>query len=154
MNRKYSILVLSTTGIIPLDQISKFYVDKYMGLNESVEVIGGLLNITYIRNKGAAFGLLSDISVPSYFFISLSIIALVVILYLLKKTGDEVGFALGLSLIFGGALGNLIDRVRMGAVIDFMDFQIGSYHWPAFNIADACISIGVVILMLKLMRRD
>lgn len=154
MNRKYFILFLSTIVIVPLDQISKFYVDKYMSLNESVEMIGGLLNITYIRNKGAAFGLLSDMSVPSYFFVSLSVIALVGILYLLKKIGDEVEFALGLSLIFGGALGNLIDRARMGAVIDFMDFQIGSYHWPAFNIADACISIGVVILMLKLIRRN
>lgn len=155
MNRKYHILALSTVSIVTLDQASKFYVDKYVALNESIEVVKGMLNITHIRNTGAAFGLLSDISPPlgGYFFISISIFALIGILYFLKKIDEDELIALSLSLIFGGALGNLIDRVRMGVVIDFIDLYIKSYHWPAFNVADTCITLGAVLLMLKFTKR-
>lgn len=155
MNRKYHILALSTVSIVSLDQASKFYVDKYIALNESIEVVKGMLNITHIRNTGAAFGLLSGVPPPlgGYFFISISILALIGILYFLKKIDDDQLLALGLSLIFGGALGNLIDRVRMGVVIDFIDLYIKSYHWPAFNVADTCITLGAVLLMLKFTKK-
>ena len=154
MNRKYYILALSTVSILTLDQASKFYVDKYVALNDSIEVVKGILNVTHIRNTGAAFGLLSGIPPPlgSYFFISISILALMGILYFLKKIDGEL-LALGLSLIFGGALGNLIDRVRMGVVIDFMDLYIKSYHWPAFNVADTCITLGAVLSILKFTKK-
>lgn len=155
MNRKYHILALSTVSIVALDQASKFYVDKYVGLNESIEVVKGMLNITHIRNTGAAFGFLSGVSQPlgGYFFISISVLALMGILYFLKKMDDDELLTLGFSLIFGGALGNLTDRVRMGVVIDFIDLYIKSYHWPAFNVADTCISLGAVLLMLKFTKK-
>ncbi len=155
MNSEYHILALSTVGIVTLDQASKFYVDKYVALSESIEVVKGVLNITHIRNTGGAFGLLSGVPQPlgSCFFISVSILALIGILYFLKKMGEDKLLALGLSLVFGGALGNLIDRLRMGVVIDFIDLYIKSYHWPAFNVADTCITLGAVLLMLKFMKK-
>jgi signal peptidase II len=156
IEKKYVIWFLSTLSIVFLDQLSKFYIEKYVLLNGPVEVVGGLLDLTYVRNAGAAFGLLSRASLPfkSYFFISISILALIGILYFLKKLREEeIGLTLGLSLIFGGALGNLIDRVSIGVVIDFLDFHVGSFHWPAFNIADTAITIGAFLLVLKLIRR-
>lgn len=156
IEKKYLIWFLSTLSVVFLDQLCKFYIEKYILLNGPVEVVGGLFNLTYVRNSGAAFGLLSRASLPfkSYFFISISILALIGIFYFLKKLREEeIGLTLGLSLIFGGALGNLIDRASIGVVIDFLDFHVGSFHWPAFNIADTAITIGAFLLVLKLIRR-
>ncbi len=156
IEKKYLIWFLGTLSVVFLDQLSKFYIEKCVLLSGPVEVVKGLFDLTYVRNAGAAFGLLSRASLPfkSYFFICISILALIGILYFLKKLrGEEFGLALGLSLIFGGALGNLIDRVRIGVVIDFLDFYVGSFHWPAFNIADTAITIGAFLLVVRLIRR-
>ena len=139
-----------------LDQFSKWHISSTMSLHASYPVIDGFFNITYVRNPGAAFGFLA--SAPSFFrsgfLIAVSAAAIVMILYYLaqNKTG---GFLLtvALSLITGGAAGNLIDRVRFGEVIDFLDVYIQSYHWPAFNVADSAISIGAVLLVVELFRR-
>ena len=127
-----------------------------MFLHDSFPVIDGFFNITYIRNPGAAFGFLADSShvFRFIFFVAIAIIAILLILFLIKKAKDEeLVFTFSLSLILGGAVGNLIDRVRFGEVIDFLDFYIASYHWPAFNMADTAISCGAIVLLFEMFKR-
>jgi signal peptidase II len=127
-----------------------------MNLHESIPVIEGYFNITYVKNPGAAFGFLSNASPQfrSLFLISVTVIAIVLILYFISKnTSKEVFLTFSLSLILGGAVGNLIDRIRFGAVTDFLDFYISSYHWPAFNVADSAISLGALVLVVEVFRR-
>jgi signal peptidase II len=146
-------LTLIGGGTIILDQITKLLVQKVFRLNESVVVIQDFFSLTYIRNPGAAFGLFADQSsgFRSIFFLVVSIVALSILLYFLAQTPKEDKSSLvAISLLFGGAIGNLIDRVRMGEVIDFLDFYIGRFHWPAFNVADSAITIGISLLMFNL----
>ena len=140
-------------AVIIADQITKLAVQKYMSLYESFEVIKGCFNITYILNRGAAFGILSNLS-PSIrkpFFIIISLTALGLIIYLLSETNKKNRLLrISYGMILAGASGNLIDRIFMGEVRDFLDFYWKSYHWPAFNIADSSICIGTVILILSI----
>lgn len=142
--------------IFLLDQITKSCVDSSMRLHESIPVIGGFFNITYIRNPGAAFGFMAGAS-PLFrviFFMAINVLAIILVVYYIWKSRAEEPFlAFALSLILSGALGNLVDRIRFGEVIDFLDVYIGSYHWPAFNIADSAISVGAVILFIELTKR-
>ena len=150
LNRKYGAFLLTCGIIVPLDQLTKIYISSIMALHESYTVVPGVFNIAHVRNPGAAFGFLADASAPfrSIFFTAVGIAAIGVILYLLKKVKDEEFFlVVPLSLVLSGAIGNLIDRIRLGEVIDFLDFHIGPHHWPAFNIADSAISIGAVLLI-------
>ena len=157
MNKKYILFVATTVLIVLLDQITKVYIDTSMQLHDSLPVIQGLFSITYVRNPGAAFGFLAGAS-PLFrylFFVAVTVTAIVLILFYIRKNkAEEQRLNISLSLILSGAIGNLIDRIRLGEVIDFMDVYIGSYHWPAFNVADSSISIGAVILLIELMRRN
>ncbi|MDO9558631.1 MAG: signal peptidase II [Syntrophales bacterium] len=156
MNKKYILLGVTTGLILLLDQITKFYVDASMRLHESIPVIQGLFSITYVRNPGAAFGFLADASplFRSIFFLAVTVLAIILVVhYIWKSRVEEPFLTFALSLILSGAVGNLIDRIRFGEVIDFLDVYIGSYHWPAFNVADSAISVGAVILFIELVRR-
>jgi len=157
LNKKYILFVATTVLIVLLDQITKVYIDTSMQLHDSLPVIQGLFSITYVRNPGAAFGFLAGAS-PLFrylFFVAVTVTAIVLILFYIRKNkAEEQRLNISLSLILSGAIGNLIDRIRLGEVIDFMDVYIGSYHWPAFNVADSSISIGAVILLIELMRRN
>jgi len=156
LNKKYTLFGATTVLIIILDQITKFYVDASMRLHESIPVIQGLFSITYVRNPGAAFGFLADASplFRSIFFVAVTVLAIILVVhYIWKSRAEEPFMTFALALILSGAVGNLIDRVRLGEVIDFLDVYIGSYHWPAFNVADSAISVGAVILFIGLTRR-
>jgi signal peptidase II len=142
-------------AIVVFDQATKLVVDRWMALHESLEVIDGFLRLTYVRNRGAAFGILSDAELPyqAALFSLLSLGALFAIaLYAWRLPAESRLPKAALALIMGGAVGNLIDRVRLGYVIDFVDAHIGPHHWPAFNVADSAISIGVVLLIVDMLR--
>jgi signal peptidase II len=156
LNKKYILLGVTTGLILLLDQITKFYVDSSMRLHESIPVIQGLFSITHVRNPGAAFGFLADASplFRSIFFVAVTVLAIILVVhYIWKSRAEEPFLTFALSLILSGAVGNLIDRVRLGEVIDFLDVYIGSTHWPAFNVADSAISVGAVILFIELIRQ-
>ena len=135
--------------LVILDQITKALVINFFDLYESVPLFP-IVNLTFVVNYGFAFGLLND---PSLNQILVSVVILLIILYflyLLIKTQDNI-FRLTLILILSGALGNFIDRIFRGFVIDFIDIYISKYHWPAFNIADGCITVGFMILMVNIL---
>jgi lipoprotein signal peptidase len=151
MKAKYRILILVLPFVIITDQLTKLYIDRTMKLYQSIPVIDGLFSITYLRNKGAAFSFLSDASWRLPFFLLATAVAVIAIIAAFCKLKDEQRFAaFSLSLILSGAIGNLIDRVRMGEVIDFLDVYWKTHHWPAFNVADSAICVGVAMLALDL----
>ena len=155
MKKRYTLPFVVMALVVPLDQITKFYISSSMSLHDSFPVIDGLFNITYVRNTGAAFGFLAKASpmIRCTFLIAVTVAVILLIIYYIWKVRDEEKlFIFPLSLILGGAVGNLIDRVRFGDVIDFLDFYIGSYHWPAFNVADSAISIGAIILIFEVLK--
>ncbi|MBW2690528.1 MAG: signal peptidase II [Deltaproteobacteria bacterium] len=152
---KYRTLSIIAAVILVLDQATKFYVDANFKLHETVPVIRGFFHLTYVRNKGAAFGILSDSAIRIPFFITVSIIAMLGILWYIKHIRKDQKLALfSLSLVFSGAFGNLIDRIRFGEVIDFLDVFWQRHHWPAFNVADSAITVGVVLLFIEMWRED
>lgn len=125
-------------------------------LHESLSVIPGFFDLTYVRNPGAAFGFLAQASPAfrSFFFSAVAVIAVFLILYfIIRHKEGTLLQTTALSLISGGALGNLLDRVRFGEVVDFLDFYVGSYHWPAFNVADSAISVGACLLLYEIFRK-
>ena len=140
-------------AIILLDQLAKIIVDRTMTLYQSIAIVDGLFNFTYIRNTGAAFGIFAG-SAEFFrrpFLILVSILASGFIVTLLKRLdGRERGLITALTFILGGAVGNLIDRIFSGEVIDFLDVYWRNYHWPAFNVADSFITIGVAIALFCL----
>jgi signal peptidase II len=156
LKKKYLILLATVAAAVLLDYVTKVYIDSNMFLHESIVVIGGFLNITYIRNPGAAFSFLASASpgFRSVFFLTVTILAIVLVLYYIarSKTHEPV-MIFALSLILSGALGNFIDRVRLGEVIDFIDVHLGAYHWPAFNVADSAITVGAFIMLFALFKR-
>ncbi len=152
MKKKYIWLLLISGLFVALDQLTKVYVHTHFHLGESISVIPNFFNFTYVRNFGAAFGFLAE-SHPSFrelFFLSMPPIALVIILGILRGVkDDDTKQIIALSSIFGGAIGNYIDRLRFRYVIDFLDFHIyNRWSWPAFNIADMAIVGGVGLLLL------
>ncbi len=136
--------------VIVLDQASKLAVVKAMNLYESIPVIP-FFNLTYVHNTGAAFSFLSDAGGwQRWLFAFLAAtISLVLIIWLVKLKKQEILLAASLALILGGAIGNLIDRIAYGYVIDFLDVYYKSWHWPAFNIADSAITLGVMLMLLE-----
>ena len=149
--RKYHLLI--ATSIVLLDRLTKFLVSVRISLHDSVDVIPGLFRFTHVQNQGAAFGLFSDS--PSEWKVAIlilfSVAALAVVSGLLWKNGNSLNAtAVALSLVFGGALGNLWDRIASGRVVDFLDFYVGSHHWPAFNIADSAIVVGALLLLSEI----
>jgi len=155
MPTRYRILLVTTLVVLVLDQATKFYIAQNFKLYQSLAVIENFFAITYVRNQGAAFGMLSRSSFRVPFFIGVALIAAVVILWAIHRLrSDQVLAGTALSLIFSGAIGNLIDRVRFGEVIDFLDAHWYQYHWPAFNVADSAISIGVGLLLFDMLREE
>jgi signal peptidase II len=155
LSSKLRILSITAAIIVALDQATKLYIDHSFRLYESVTVIENLFNITYVRNQGAAFGILSESAYRIPFFITVSLVAAVGILWYLSRLGaDKKKAVFALSLIFAGALGNLIDRIRFGEVIDFLDVHWHQYHWPAFNMADSAITVGVALLLIDIWREE
>jgi signal peptidase II len=150
--RKYRLFVSIALSVIVLDQLSKFFVVSRIGLNDGFAWIQGWFNIVHVRNPGAAFGFLSESGfLVSYLFIFISVTALLAILVLLYKSQTEkLLFISGLGFFFGGTSGNLIDRLLHGEVIDFLDFHIGNYHWPAFNVADSALCLAASLIILSM----
>jgi signal peptidase II len=139
------------TGLaVVLDQVSKLAIDASMQLYQSIELIP-YFNLTYVRNTGAAFSFLSEAGGWQRWFFAIlaSIISIVLAVWLAKLKKHEIMMAASLSLILGGAIGNLIDRVLYGYVIDFLDIYYQSWHWPAFNVADSAITLGVILMLLE-----
>ena len=135
--------------VILLDQLSKLAVMDKLTAYRDVIPLTGFFNLVHVHNTGAAFSLFADQpGWQRFFFLGIAAIASIVILHLLKKTTGRPLFAIALALILGGAIGNVIDRAVYGHVIDFLDFYLGAWHWPAFNIADAAITLGAVCLIL------
>lgn len=141
-------------AVLVLDQVAKLLVLAQLSPGRSVSVVDGLLALTLVMNPGLAFGLLGSVAPGWRWAVALVSLAALCTLVLLAvrilPRGGRVA-AVGLGLIFGGAVGNLIDRGRFSAVVDFIDFYWGAYHWPAFNVADAAISVGVALLALQLL---
>jgi len=149
-NNKFNLtLFFLFLTLVILDQVTKALVINFFNLYDSV-VLLPIINLTFVVNYGFAFGLLNNPSL-NQILVSLVILAIIIyFLYLLIKTQDKI-FQLTLTLILAGALGNFIDRIFRGFVIDFIDIYIGKYHWPAFNIADSCITVGFVVLMINIL---
>ncbi len=149
MRNKYLFLFIISNALILIDQYTKFMVSLHIPLNYSINVVAGFFNLTHIRNSGVAFGIFSEQNseLKPYLLIFVSIIAIIAILVIFHQRDREKKMVqTGLVLVFSGAIGNLIDRVLHKEVIDFIDIFFENQHWPAFNIADACITIGVVLL--------
>ena len=154
--RRAFFLAVGATSILTLDQATKTLVASRLVPGESIEILPGILHLTLVRNTGMAFGLLSDLDIPFksplMTLLSLAIVA-AVIYYALRSPGAETMTRLGSIFILGGALGNIVDRVRLGYVIDFVDVFYRDTHWPAFNVADSSICVGVGLWLLDSLRR-
>ena len=145
-----------TVLVVLLDQLSKAWILATIRLHEGFPLIDGFFNIVHVRNPGAAFGFLAA-APPLFryvFFIVVTLAAILLILHYLRVSRiEEISLISALALILAGAAGNLIDRVRFGEVVDFLDVYIGAHHWPAFNVADSAITVGAAILIAVLLRR-
>jgi len=138
--------------VLVIDQATKYAITRALALNESIDVTS-FFNVVLVYNRGAAFSLLSDAAGwQRELFIVIALAASIWIAWLLRKYAAQTMFCVALSLVLGGALGNVIDRVLLGAVVDFLDFHARGYHWPAFNIADSAISCGAVLLIWDALR--
>ncbi len=154
MKKDYYLLIVPAVVIIVLDQISKFLIVRSMHIFESIPVISGFFNLVHIRNRGMAFGLMNrpGSNFSFYFLVAATIVAVSLLVYWFSRLkSEERRLILGLSLILGGAIGNLIDRLRFHEVIDFLDFYIGPYHWPAFNVADSAITVGTFWVAINIL---
>jgi len=150
--RKYFFLI--AVSVVVFDRLAKWAVATYIPLHESIAVIPGFFHITHVENPGAAFGLFADSTVPWKIaaLVGFSLIALLIVSVLLWKNSHIMNTTtVGLSLILGGATGNLWDRVVAGRVVDFLHFYIGSYSWPDFNLADSAIVIGAILLVSEIL---
>ena len=152
MNRWSLFGIVVAVGVV-LDQVSKLAIDRSMQLHQSFPVIDGIMNVTYVRNRGAAFSFLSEASWRPPFFVVVTLSACAVIVVALRRmTAEQTLGQLAVSMVFAGALGNLIDRIRVGEVVDFIDVYWRQYHWPAFNVADMFICVGVALVLLDMIR--
>jgi signal peptidase II len=145
-------------GVLFTDRLTKWMVENWMGDSVSLVVIPGFFNLIRTENRGAAFSLLADLEGPlgPAALLALSVAAVLAIAVALWRSGSspykQPGLRFGLALMLGGALGNLIDRAIRGAVTDFLDLYAGSIHWPAFNVADAAITVGALAALLDMWR--
>ena len=154
MRNKYLFLFVISSSLIVIDQYTKFMVTLHIPLSYSINVVEGFFNLTHVRNSGVAFGIFSEQNsqLKPYLLIFVSIIAIIAILVIFHQTEREKRLVQGgLVLVFSGAIGNLIDRGLHKEVIDFIDIFFNNRHWPAFNVADACITIGVMLLAADLL---
>jgi signal peptidase II len=147
--------MLIALAVAALDQATKLIVSHTIDLYETVPVIPGLVDLVYVRNRGMAFGLLNRPGENTAFYLITAgtVLALVLLIFWLRKiAGEHPKTGLALALIIGGAIGNLIDRIRLHEVIDFVDVHVKSFHWPAFNAADSAITVGTVWLVFMLLK--
>ncbi len=145
-------LVLAAIVVIG-DQLTKLWMVRLLE-TKPVITLNAFLNLVLAYNKGAAFSFLASASGwQRWFFTAVSLVAVVFILYFMRKNAGQKLFCWAFSLILGGAIGNLIDRVLYGQVTDFIDFHVGTWHWPAFNVADSAITIGAILFVLDELRR-
>ena len=142
MKRAENILLI-VLSVIVLDQITKYLVISFLSPVDSIKIFP-FLHLVSVRNIGAAFGMFKGLG--NIFFIPVSIIAIIFVIWLLTKRSYNI---FGLSFILGGAIGNFIDRMLYGKVVDFIDFSIGKFHWPAFNVADSSLTIGIIIVLFS-----
>jgi signal peptidase II len=143
-------LVLVSSGIVLVDQVTKKLIVAALDLHKRIVVIDNFFNIIHVLNPGGAFGFFASQSEGMRRFIFLflsSMVAAFICWFYTRIARTHVFLSYGLALIFGGAVGNLIDRFRYGHVVDFLDFYVGTAHWPAFNVADSAITIGMAILI-------
>ncbi|HEX9078165.1 MAG TPA: signal peptidase II [Desulfuromonadaceae bacterium] len=153
-NRWFVFSIISVAGLIA-DQLTKLYIDRSMHLYQSIPVLENFFSITYLRNKGAAFSFLSNAAWRLPFFIGVSLVASIAIIVAFGRLRDDQRLAqVSLAMIFSGAVGNLIDRLRLGEVIDFLDAHWYRHHWPAFNVADSLICVGVFLLALDMLLEE
>ena len=153
---KYLRLVLIVGLVVAADQVSKMIVMDLVPLYGRIPVIPGFFDITHIYNPGGAFGFLAGYStlLRQVLFVAAALLAIGLIFYFYAHTPDTHRFlALALCLVLGGAVGNLIDRFRFGKVVDFLDVYINDLHWPAFNVADSAITVGIAIFIYHLVFR-
>ena len=155
MKPRYTLFAILTVVGLLIDQATKLYIDRTMQLFDTIPVLTNFFHITYVRNRGAAFSFLSEASWRLPFFIGVSLVASIAILVAFHKLRDDQKLAqVSLAMIFSGAIGNLIDRVRLGEVIDFLDAHWYRHHWPAFNVADSLICVGVFLLAVDMLLED
>ena len=145
--------LLLSLAVLALDQWTKALIEIHLPLHTSHPLIAGFFDLTHVRNTGVAFGLFSGRN-TSVTLSAVGILALILVAvyFALSHTRDRWLLA-GLSLVMGGAVGNLTDRVASGAVTDFLDVHLGSHHWPSFNVADSAIFVGIVLLAFDVFRR-
>jgi signal peptidase II len=147
--------LLVLAAVVSLDQVAKWLVVRALDLHEYVPIVDGLLSLSHVRNRGAAFGLLSDAELPhqSVLLALMSLAALgAIAFYFIRLPTSAWLPRLALALVLGGALGNLVDRVRLGYVVDFIHVYWKQHQWPDFNVADSAITIGVTLLVLDILR--
>lgn len=157
MSRKWLILLPVVILGVALDLMTKQLVLQHLQLGAQVPVIKGFFNLVHVHNRGSAFGLFAGLPLNfvRVFFVITAAIVLAVVGYLWWRLPENQTLAaLGYSLIMAGALGNVVDRVRLGEVVDFLDFYWGRYHWPAFNVADMMICVGAGFLVLVILREE
>jgi signal peptidase II len=141
-----------STAVVILDQLSKWVLANSLAYLEGI-ALAPFFNLVHVRNTGAAFSLFAD--QPGWqrgFFVAIALLVSAVIVHLLRKPQGRAPFCLALALILGGAIGNVIDRLAYGYVVDFLDFHVGSWHWPAFNVADIAITTGAALLIWDSLR--
>jgi signal peptidase II len=140
--------------VVAVDLYTKHLIKQAFVFGES-KTITSFFDLVRYHNEGSAFGFLNDAGGwQKWFFNGISIVASIVILYLLKKHANQKLFCLGLALVLGGAIGNLYDRISLGYVVDFLNFHINNHYWPAFNVADSAICVGVGLLLLDSFKQD
>jgi len=146
--------ILAVSGmLILIDQVSKYYVEKLILPGQSVPIVKNLFQLTLVQNPGGAFGLFRRWG--PFLFIVISVLIIILFFFFLKRFSRKgLLWRLGLGLIVGGALGNLIDRLRWGYVVDFLDLSLWGHHWPAFNFSDLGITTGVAILCYKMLKKN
>ncbi|HEY8368490.1 MAG TPA: signal peptidase II [Thermodesulfobacteriota bacterium] len=150
MARRYRLALVVSAAVVVLDLATKALVEARIPLHHAVPVVDGLFSLVHVRNTGAAFSLLAEapaaLRVP--LFVAIAVAAVAAVLALLRKLDDRQRLlTAALALVLGGAIGNLVDRLRYGAVVDFLLVYWRDWHWPAFNVADSAISVGVVVLL-------
>lgn len=153
--KKYPLFAVTAVVCVVLDQLTKIYFDRTYALGQVRVLIDNHLYLTHVRNPGAAFGLLADSSWRLPFFLVVALAAVVGILWYLRTLPESARWMhLSMGLIFGGAVGNVIDRIRFGEVVDFIGVHWYRYHWPAFNVADSAICVGVAILLMVSLQEE
>ena len=155
MRGKWGLTMVPALVVVVLDQLTKAMIVARMELHQSISIVDGFFALTYVRNTGAAFGIFAGsgtaFRVP--LLLAVALLALFVLLWFVRTVpADRWPVIVACGGVLGGAIGNMIDRAAYGEVIDFLDAYIGTYHWPAFNVADMAISVGVVVLCLDALR--